>query len=157
MPEAFLNAYHFVYDEIWIINPSCKFLFWCQKSFQNKILGVLKKKFWKICVWIFFFIENLSKILDKCRAKYNMYEEEKSWQFFRNYLNNMQLNLVKFCFSGQLVIPTLTRHKNDLSWTNFNLLRITSEKITRKKKFLAHSQSSLTEIKSSREVNIKML
>ena len=61
MPEAFLNAYHFVYDEIWIINPSCKFLLWCQKSFQNKILGVLKKKFWKICVRNFFFFENQSK------------------------------------------------------------------------------------------------
>ena len=29
VPKAFLNAYHFVYDEIWIINPSCKYLFWC--------------------------------------------------------------------------------------------------------------------------------
>ena len=28
VPKAFSNAYHFVYDEIWIINPSCKFLFW---------------------------------------------------------------------------------------------------------------------------------
>ena len=27
--EAFSNVYHFVYDEMWIINPSCKFLFWC--------------------------------------------------------------------------------------------------------------------------------
>ena len=29
MPEAFSNAYNFVYDEVWIINPSYKFLFWC--------------------------------------------------------------------------------------------------------------------------------
>ena len=29
VPEAFSNAYNFVYDEVWIINPSCKFLFWC--------------------------------------------------------------------------------------------------------------------------------
>ena len=47
MPKAFLRAYHFVNDEIWIINPSCKFLFWCSKSVQNEILGVLKKKVWK--------------------------------------------------------------------------------------------------------------
>ena len=29
VPEAFSNAYNFVYDEIGIINPSCKFHFWC--------------------------------------------------------------------------------------------------------------------------------
>ena len=29
VPEAFSNVYHFIYDEVWMINPSCKFLFWC--------------------------------------------------------------------------------------------------------------------------------
>ena len=27
IPKAFLNAYHFVFDEVWIIKPSCKFVF----------------------------------------------------------------------------------------------------------------------------------
>ena len=27
VPEAFLNAQHYIYDEIWVINPSCKFVF----------------------------------------------------------------------------------------------------------------------------------
>ena len=29
VPEAFSNACHFVYHEVWTINPSSKFLFWC--------------------------------------------------------------------------------------------------------------------------------
>ena len=63
MPEAFLSAYHFVYDEVWIINPSCKFLFWCLKSFQNIILGVLKKKFEKFAFKIFFSLKIKAEIL----------------------------------------------------------------------------------------------
>ena len=39
VPKAFSNAYNFVYDEIWIITPSCKFIFWCKKSFQIKFWG----------------------------------------------------------------------------------------------------------------------
>ena len=62
-PEAFSNAYHFVYDEIWIINPSCKFLFWCKKLFQIKIWGYWKRNFEKFAFEIFFLWKSKQKIL----------------------------------------------------------------------------------------------